>query len=385
MKKRSALRGADIGIHGSFMLYASTAVATPMALLPMAREFSLSFAGGGAIEIARSLLILAMLLFSGYAAARWGKIRLMSLGLLTISAGLFAYAAAPGYWMVLAAMGLIGLGGGLVEALINPLVHDLHPEDAAGRLNHANAYFSLGVCITVLGAGELLTRGFSWRIIFLVLGTAGLLLTVLFAVSGRKLEVAKSNHSAFHIGQILGSRRFWILGIAMFCGGALEAAFTFWSASYLQLYFDALPRGAGVGTALFAGGMAAGRMGIARLTRVMGLRQIIMGSALLGVAVGISAYMIQGIAAFFLLLAAAGLSVACYWPTIQIYAARTMHVDSTLLFIYLSCFGIPGFGITPVIMGSIADHRSLAMAFGVVPVFSLVLILIMAADRNHAV
>lgn len=383
MKRSTAVKGTDFGTYGAFFLYASTAVATPMALLPMAQEFSLSFAGGGAIEAARSLLILVMLLYSGYAASRWGKIRLLSLGMLMITLGLFSYALSTGYVMVLAAMGCIGLGGGLVEALVNPLVQDLHPDDAPSRLNHVNAFFSLGVFAAVLIAGEILTAGFSWRFIFVLLGIIGMVFTLVFSFSSRGLVLSKSSHSAFHIGQILKNRRFWILGAAMFLGGALESAFTFWSASYVQVYFDVLPRAGGIGTACFAGGMAAGRLWVSKLARTIDISGIIMRSALLGCIVGITAYFVTGLWVFFLILFTAGLSVACYWPSIQAYAASTMKVDSTLLFIYLSCFGIPGFGITPVIMGAVGDRWDLQRAFLIVPVFSLLLLAVTAFDRRH--
>ncbi len=384
MKKRNALRGVDLGTYGSFMLYSATMVATPMALLPMAEEFAIGYTGGGVIEFIRSFLVLIMLLFSGYAAARWGKIRLVSLGLLMISIGLLAYGGAQAYWMVLAAMSLIGLGGGFVEGLINPLVQDLHPEDAPNRLNLANAFFSLGVVVTVLTAGELLTGGASWRMIFFILGIAGLLLALLFTASGKNISLPKSNHSAFHIGQILKDKRFWLFGLAMFFGGSLESAFTFWSASYIQVYFGALPRGGGVGTALFAFGMAAGRIGTGRLTRIMGLRTIILISSLLALAVGVLAFFVDGIGIFFLLLFTAGLSVACFWPTIQAYAVQSMNVDSTLLFIYLSCFGMPGIGLTPVIMGGIADQSGLQAGFIVVPIFALLLVLLMTFDPANS-
>ena len=383
MKQRNAVRGAEFGLYGAFMLYAATAVVTPMALLPMAAEFGFTFTGGGAIELSRSLLLLAVLLFSGFAAAKWGKVTLITLGMMIISLCLLIYSLAGGYWMVLLAMAGIGLGGGLVEALVNPMIEDLYPNDSGGKLNHINAFFSIGVLVTVLGAGELLTRGFSWRLIFVILGLFGIGLTLLFFLSGRHVVLPQSAHSSYHIGQILKAPRFYLLGMAMFFGGALESAFTFWSASYLQVSFDALPRGAGIGTALFAGGMAVGRIGASRLTKRIGMHKTIMLSALLGLVVGAAAYSISGLAAFMMLLFTAGLSVACYWPTIQAYAVSTMDADPTLLFIYLSCFGVPGFGLTPAIMGLVGDAHSLKAAFLLVPLFSLLMLAVMAADAQY--
>ena len=382
MKQRTAVKGVEFGLYGAFMLYASTVVVTPMALLPMAAEFGFTFSGGGAIEFSRSLLLVGMLLFSGYAASRWGKVSMITLGMMIISLCLLLYSFSTGYWMVVLAMAGIGVGGGLVEALVNPMVEDLYPNDFGGKLNLVNAFFSIGVLVTVVGAGELLTRGFSWRLIFVILSIVGLAMSLMFFSSGRRVTLPRSAHSPYHIGQILKDPRFYMLGAAMFFGGALESAFTFWSASYLQVSFDALPRAAGIGTALFAGGMVVGRIGASKLTKRIGMHRTIMLSALLGMVVGVVAYTISGLPAFLLLLFTAGLSVACYWPTIQAYAVSTMEVDATLLFIYLSCFGIPGFGLTPVIMGLLGDAYNLQTAFLIVPIYSLLLLVVMAADTR---
>jgi len=374
-KKRT---GLDIGIYGAFMLYAATAVVTPMSLLEMAKEFHFSLTGGGGLEISRSFLILLTLLFSGYAAARWGKIRMLAIGLIWISFGLILYSLSSSYVMVIGAMAFVGVGGGFVEALINPLVQDIHPEDAPHHLNVANAFFSIGVFVTVLGAGELLTEGFSWRVLFVILGIIGIVLTAVFLLSGRGVKLPGSQHSLFHVHQILSETRFWLLGAALFIGGALESAFTFWSASYIQIHFDALPRGAGFGTAAFAAGMAIGRLSVAKLTRYLPLNRIIMLSAVLGLVLGVLAYMISGLSVFFVLLFGAGLSVACYWPTIQSWGSQLLDVDDTLLFIYLSCFGIPGFGLTPIIMGAMGDAWDLRTAFMLVPVLCLLMIIVIS-------
>ncbi len=378
-----SIRALDRALYGSFFIYAATVVATPMCLLAIADEFSLSLTLGGGIEIARSMLIFAMLLFSGYAASRWGKIKVMTLALAWIAGGLLIYSAARGYGMILMAMALVGMGSGFIEALSNPLVRDLHPRTSAHHLNVSNAFFSIGVSVTVVGIGELLTAGVSWRTVFFILGICTLCLVIYFPIAGRGIALPASNHSRFHIRQIIGNRRFWITGAALFLGGALESAFTFWSASYLQLHFFAAPRLSGVGTACFAAGMAMGRIITARLSRRFELSSIIMWSAFLGICVGTAAQLVDGMFIFFIVLITAGFSVACYWPTIQIYAAVTMRVDATLLFIYLSCFGISGFGVTPMIMGYIGDRASLQQAFWIVPICSLLMIGIMAYDRRH--
>ena len=76
-----------------------------------------------------------------------------------------------------------------------------------------------------------------------------------------------------------------------------------------------------------------------------------------------------------------GLTIACFWPSIQSYAASSMDVDSTMLFILLSCAGIPGFGLVSWIMGLVAEVRDLRTSLLVIPILLAALAGTMLASR----
>jgi len=397
-----------------FVVYSASMVLTPIVLLRLADELGFGLAQGGGIEAVRAGFLLAVLLVSGAAAARFGRTRSLSVGAVILAAGLLAYAAAPAYWVVLAAMVLVGVGGGVLEALINPMVQDEHPGDSGRYLNVVNAFFSLGVVATVLIAGELLTRGVSWR---LLVASVGVLAAASAAVFGacrryRLPEKDGQSESTFqstgaatceageagsrkrqtsavigvleHSRRIVRDSRFWLFALAMFCGGGAEGGFTFWSATYIQLHFDALARAGGVGTAVFAGGMVVGRLASGRFVAQNRLNRLIIGSAVLGIGVSIAAYLVSHLAVFFGVLFAAGLSIACFWPSIQAHAATTIRADSTTLFILLSCAGVPGFGLTSWIMGIVAERYSLRGSLLVIPILLLVLTATFVAARSVA-
>jgi len=197
-----------------------------------------------------------------------------------------AYAAAPTYGVVLLAIACVGVGGGVIEALLNPLVQDLHPDDSGRYLNFANAFFSLGVMITVLGGGELLTRGGSWRTIMIVLAMLCIVSGVLFLVL-RRTPLDRSDRDSpdpataigmdpeessdetapsviklvlAHKIEVIRHPRFWVFFGMMFLGAGAEGGLNFWSASYIQLHFGLSPRMGGIGTGSFALGMVVGRM-----------------------------------------------------------------------------------------------------------------------------
>ncbi|HKK49416.1 MAG TPA: hypothetical protein VJ932_09975, partial [Alkalispirochaeta sp.] len=60
--------------------YASSVVITPIVLLRIAEELVFGLAEGGGIEAVRAGFLLAILIASGFAAARFGKTRSLAAG-----------------------------------------------------------------------------------------------------------------------------------------------------------------------------------------------------------------------------------------------------------------------------------------------------------------
>lgn len=378
--------------------YASSVAATPIILIRIAGDLAFTLAEGGGIEAVRTGFLLAILLASGAAAARFGTQRTLGYGGIMLAAGLFGYAIAPSYAIVLLAIVFVGLGGGVLEALLNPLVQDAHPEDSGPYLNLVNAFFSAGVLTSVLVVGDLLTRGVSWRILIASLGALALVAGVLFLIleedrpesPGRDpspdREAPPDRGRAagvwHHTRAIVREREFWLFSIAMFCGGGAEGAFTFWSASYIQVHFQTLARAGAIGTTAFAAGMVLGRIASGRFVHQGGIRTLIIISAAVGVLTSLGAWAVDSVVSLYLVLFAAGLSIACFWPSIQSYTASVIPLDSTTLFILLSCFGIPGFGLTSWIMGLIASATSLRTSLLVVPGLLIILTATMLVSRK---
>lgn len=380
----------DIASSISLTAYASSMVATPICLVALMQEMNLNLTEGGSIEVVRTLLLVGVLLISGMMAARWGKTALLDTGGFLLAAGMFLYAWAPSYPVVLAAMVFVGIGGGLLEALINPLVQDLHPGDSGRYLNVVNAFFSIGVLLTVMTVGELLSWGIHWRSVLIGLGIIYFLISVFFMMSSRhahrtgQIPDNSYENPIHHARGLLKKKRFWVFVLAMFCGGGVEAAYTFWTASYIQLFYDTLPRAGALGTALFAGGMIAGRLG-SGFIKQENLHKLILISAAGGLVFSMGFFFIQSLAVLMVLLFFAGLAVACFWPSIQSYAADRIEGDSTMLFILLSTAGIPGFSMIVWIMGFLGDTYGLRTAFAVIPVLFGLLLLTIGIEHRRDV
>jgi fucose permease len=368
-----------------FLAYSSSAIMTPICLLALMKELDFSLAGGGTIEAVRSLVVLAVLVASGFAAARWGLSASLAVGSLLLAVGMAAYAAAPAFAVVLSAMAAVGLGGGVIEALVTPLVQERHPADSGRHLNIVHAFWSIGVTVTVLVAGEMLTRGVSWRVLVAVSGGLAVIASILFLTAPRSAGATPPSRATTsdvwaRMKKVMARGRFWIFAAALFFGGGAEATFTFWSASYVQLHFGAMPRAAGFATACFAAGMVAGRMLSGHLVSQSRLRMLIGLSAVAGTAVSLLVFVVGSLGGFYVLLVAAGLSVACFWPSIQAYSADCLDVDSTMLFILLACAGIPGYGFASWIMGIVGDAAGIRASFAVIPGFFAALLAILLLD-----
>ncbi|WP_428770843.1 MFS transporter [Treponema sp. HNW] len=366
----------DFSLITALLVYSASATVTPICLLAMADELHFNLSASGGIEGMRSILIFASLFSGGFIASRIGKIRSLAGGLFGLSIGYAVYAAAPSYAAILGASVLIGASCGILEGLINPLVQDLHSEDSGRYLNITNSAWSAGVLSTVLIAGELLTRDVSWRLIMAALSffsfTAGVFMALLRKREPHTKALNTESVIRFYI-DCIRSKRFLVFCFMMFLAGGAEGAFTFWSASYIQLHFASLPRMGAVGTACFAAGMLSMRLFIGVYVPQHKLRKMIFLSAAGGFIIAALLPLMHSQMLFFPALFLSGVAIACFWPSIQSYAVyKIPRLDSTSAFILMSCAGIPGFGLIPFIMGIIGDTAGLEKSFLLIPpVFAL--------------
>lgn len=378
-------RPLDTANAVAFVSYSSTTTVTPICLVLLARELQFSLTQAGLLEVMRSLFLVLLLLASAFLAGRWGKVRCLGTGAILIGTGMALYAVAPSYGFIALALTLVGIGGGLKEALINPLIQELHPGNSGKYLNTLNGFWSIGVLLTMLMGGDLLTRGVSWRFLVGFLGLLSMASGALYLLNRRE----RNTHTVRLAGTvfrdkvaILRSGRFWIFWSMMFLAGGIEGAYTFWSASYFQLELGTLPRAGGIGTACFAGGMIAGRFASGYWIRQHHLFHLLLGSAVLGLFTSFLIPLLDSVGWLFATMFLMGLAVACFWPSIQSYSVDRLPFDPTALFILLSCGGIPGFALLSWLIGWIGDNHGLRTALFVLPAAFLVLICAFLAERR---
>ena len=325
-------------------------------------------------------MLIITLILAGIWAQKWGKKRFVTSGQYILAVGLLTVSFAQTYPMLIIGLMITGIGGGFIEALINPLVVDIHPGESGKYLNITNAFYPIGIMTSALLFGELLTLGYSWRELFRIAALGALVMGIFFNVSRFPSPIDHSHSALNTMGRILVSSRFWLFAVAIFLGAGAESSFTFWSRTYVEIYLWDLPRAGAIAVVIFAGMMAIGRFLVARLSRKMSLKMIMMCSAILGVGVSGVIPFITDLAWFYVLLGIAGIAAACFWPTILAEATDCIEVDPTILFVLLACVGVAGFGLIPWIMGIIGDSVGLRTGFAVIPGLFVGLIIVLSIE-----
>ncbi len=380
---KASFKKLDVMSWGGFMMFAVSSVITPICLPEISKTLATNFSESGGMETARTLLVVLVLLLAGVGARRWGKKPFITSGQYCLALGLFLISVSPDYPLLILSLMITGIGGGFTEALINPLVVDLHPVDSGKYLNITNAFYSIGVMAGALVFGELLTAGYSWRWIFRIAAFGALVVGIGFNGSRFPSAEAGDTRATNHvILQILIIPGFWLFAAAIFLGAGVESAFTFWSRTYVETYLKDVPRAGAIAVVVFAAMMAVGRLLAAKLSQRMDMTAIMLYSAILGVVVSGMIPFIHTLPIFYLLLAFTGLATACFWPSILAEAAGSLRVDATILFAMLASVGIAGFGFAPWIMGIIGDYTNLRKGFFILPGLFMLLIVLLATERR---
>ena len=384
----------DVAAFGSFFCYSGCSFAIPVVMVELARDlgFPLTEGGlgaGGLLHVARSSTMLAAMLSCGFVAGRIGKRLTLAAAVLLMGCGIMLAALTRSYLPLMALVLFSGLGEGMIEGIGTPFVQCLHPEESGRYVNIAHSFWSVGTFCCVLGIGALLQHSTDWRILVGATGALSLIPALLLLLPSRRPypeePVRPRGTDVWRNSvEIAKSPRFWLFFAGMFFGGGMEFCLTFWAASFVRLEFDTGAWAGGVGTAAIAAGMFAGRMLAAMLVRQKYLWHALLACALLGIPVlgGIFALEAGQLWLLFALLFLGGISVGPFWPTFQVYCTERMpHLDPTLIFIYLSCAGIPGCGFFTWLMGSAGDRFGLRRAFLIEPGTLVLVIAILLVER----
>ncbi len=307
-------------------------------------------------------------------------------GHICAALGLISYAVLPelignAFIGLIIATVLGGIGGGIIEVLISPIVEACPTENKARSMSLLHSFYCWGAALTILVSTLFLALvGIEhWKILtcaWAIIPTVG---AVLFcAVPIYELEADTTEGKKRIEGKSLSrSPIFWVFIIIMFCAGAAEMAMSQWASSFAE---------AGLGIDKTAGDMLgpfafAIFMGITRLFYALMSKRV-----RLVVFIGISAalcavsYLLTALSPYPMLslvgCALCGISVAIMWPGTYSLATENITFGGVRMFALLALAGDVGCVVGPSVAGFIADMfgGDLKISFIVSAVFPLMIL-----------
>ncbi len=194
---------------------------TLLTLEELGRLGALAFAG-------LSLGIVA----TGPLVDRWGAKLFVQIGNALIAISLAGMIFVPSYAELGFAVFVLGVGAGILDMVLSPVVAAMNPESRSSSMNWLHSFYCVGAVVTISAGTLVLQMGWSWRTACLVLLPLPLALFATFARMTFPSMVSEEGRT--HLGTILKEK--WFLGAmaAIFLGGATELGMAQWLPAYAE-------------------------------------------------------------------------------------------------------------------------------------------------------
>ena len=323
------------------------------------------------------------ILISGPPADRWGGKCFAMIGLALTSAGLCLLAASVNYAMLLVAGAVMGLGGGVLDMVLSPIVCALQPHQRAKALNWLHAFYCIGALGTVLAGSAALHLQIPWRVVALAMNAVPVAMFLGF-MPLRIPSLVHEDATRISIRLLLRRPFFLAALLAIALCGATEQGMSQWLPAYAERALGYSKATGGMALAGFAIGMIAGRVAagaVAQHTRPLPMMLTACGACVLGYLLGCFLPSAPGALAA---CVGVGLAVSCLWPTTLGFTADHFPHGGASMFSLLAAAGNAGCFVMPWVIGVIAHHSSLRIGLAAVTFCPLLLaaILVAVAPRH---
>lgn len=305
-----------------------------------------------------------------------GKKTGLLLGLTLIAISLFVLPSTRDYYVIMATVVLLGLGGGIIVTAANALVSDISEERRASTLNLLNLFFGLGGMATPFIAANLL-GGHTLNMCYLAGGLTVVTL-ILHAVTPMPPPTGERGFKPSEAGKLLGSPALYLLSLFLFLYVACEVGVWNWLPKHLIAQGVDRVRALNILSLGFALGMLVGRVIVSRILINVSAPTATLGAAVLMAVTTFGMLQTSDATMAGVLVFCAGLAMAPVFPTtLAMVGDAFPRMTATAMGIVITC-GWVGLIVSSVVIGAIAgdDAAQLKTALLVIPAASVAMILV---------
>lgn len=320
--------------------------------------------------------IVAGILLSGPLADRFGA-RLFTTGGSVVSVlGLLLLSAAERYETLLAAGLVCGLGAGILDMIMSPIVSAVSANLRASALNRLHAFYCIGAVGTVIAASAGLQYDVSWRLVASGMALAPLLLLIGFIFVPLP-PLVQPGHTREGLRVLVRRPRFFLALAAISLIGATEAGMVQWLPAYSERVLGYSKAAGGAFLIAFSIAMAVGRiLASHRLNRMSPYVILFVPGVLCALCYVLCALFAMPLS---ILAASILLGLACgpLWPSKLALTADQFPRGGASMFALLAAAGNFGCLFMPWIIGAAAERTTLRiglMTGGLAPLLLLVVV-----------
>ena len=291
------------------------------------------------------------MIIGGAIVDKVGMKNLMRLAYLGHFAGILLTIFAGGFWSLWTSTLLIGLANGMVEAVCNPLVASVYPEEKTTKLNQFHLWFPGGIVIGSLVAFAFGKIGLNWQWMMAVM----LIPTIWYAVWMERLEFPVTERVANRVSyrdmySALLNPLFLIITVAMLGTATAELFINQW----VDVLLRSVSNNAILILLITSGVMTLGRGMAATIVSRFSTTGMLLFSA---VFTTIGLFMMANLDGNLLFLSAVvfGIGVTYFWPTMLGFVATYIPKTGAIGLAIVGAAGMFAVSIYTQIMGGYYD------------------------------
>src|SRR6056300_1394294 len=287
------------------------------------------------------------MIIGGALVDRVGMKNLMRLAYLGHFAGILLTIFAGGFWSLWISTLFIGLANGMVEAVCNPLVASIYPDEKTTKLNQFHLWFPGGIVIGSLVAFSFGKLGLSWQMMMAVM----LVPTVWYAIQMERIKNAVSDSEMY---KELLNPIFIVITIAML-GTAIYELFI---NQYVDVLLKSVSDNAILILLITSGVMTFGRGIAAPVVKRFSTTGMLLFSAVF-TTIGLYLMGTQSGTMLFVSAVIFGIAVTYFWPTMIGFVATYLPKTGAVGMAVLGAAGMFAVSIYMRFMGGFYDTLTL--------------------------